>query len=113
MYVEARSRNVYSLPFSQTILSVSGSAAMNSTRRCLARSATARPTLDGNVPISSATRSRAISSSATRTASPGLPLSSRETISSLRPSTPPEALISSSASSIPFLYGSRNAGKTL
>ncbi len=94
MYVDARSRNVYRLPFSQTILSVSGSAARKSTLRCFARSATASPTLDANVPISSTAFSRDSSSSATRTASPGLPLSSRDTISSGRPSTPPAALIS-------------------
>ncbi len=76
---------------------------MNSTLRCFARLATARPTFDANVPISSAARSREISSSATRTASPGVPPSSRETTSSLRPMTPPERLISSSASSQPFL----------
>ena len=51
--------------------------------------------MDAKVPISSTTFSREISSSATRTASPGLPLSSRDTISSGRPSTPPAALISS------------------
>jgi branched-chain amino acid transport system substrate-binding protein len=47
--------------------------------------------------------SRDSSSSATRTASPGLPLSSREITSSLRPLTPPALLISSRASSQPFL----------
>src|SRR6476661_6247021 len=58
MYVDARSRNVYLLPSSQTILSVSGSAAMNSTWRRFARSATASPMLEANVPISKVTRSR-------------------------------------------------------
>ena len=57
--------------------------------------------------------SREISSSATRTASPGVPPSSRDTSSSLRPATPPAALISSSASCMPFLYGSRKAGNIL
>ncbi len=103
MNVDARRRNVYLLPLSQTILSVSGSAARNGIFRCLAKSATASPTFDGNVPISMDTFSRDISSSATRTASPGVPLSSRDTISSGRPSTPPAALTSASASSMPFL----------
>jgi hypothetical protein len=90
------------LPFCQVILSVSGSAARNSTLRCLAKSVTARPMFDRKVPKIASTFSRETSSSATRTASPGLPLSSRETTSTLRPSSPPEALISSSASSQPL-----------
>jgi len=84
------------------ILSVSGSAATNSTLRCLAKSVTARPMFDRNVPNTTDTRSRETSSSATRTASPGLALSSREITSTFWPSRPPDALISSSASSQPF-----------
>jgi hypothetical protein len=61
--------------------------------------ATASPTFEANVPISTSALSRDSSSSATRTASPGVPPSSRDTICSLRPFTPPAALISSSASS--------------
>jgi branched-chain amino acid transport system substrate-binding protein len=61
------------------------------------------PLSDKVTPASSSTFSRASNSSATRTASPGLPLSSRNTVSSLRPSTPPAALISSCASSHPCL----------
>ena len=55
------------------------------------------------VPEMSATRSFDTSSSAIFTASPGFPASSRDTSSSGRPSTPPAALISSSASSTPIL----------
>jgi len=93
---------VYLLPLSQTILSVSGSAAMKSTFFCFAKSATASPTFEANVPMMKWTFSRVTSSSAMRTASPGLPLSSRETTSSLRPNTPPAAFTSSTASSQPL-----------
>ena len=58
---------------------------------------------DRKVPVSTSTFSRETSSSATRTASPGLPLSSRVMSSSFLPLTPPAALISSTASSMPFL----------
>ena len=83
--------------------SVSGSVARNSTFFWLAKSATARPTLDRKVPARNETFSRVSSSSATRTASPGVPPSSRNTISILRPPiTPPLALISSWASCMPL-----------
>ena len=52
--------------------SVSGSVARNSTFFWLAKSATARPTLERKVPARKETFSRVSSSSATRTASPGV-----------------------------------------
>ena len=64
-------------------------------------------------PASTSIFSRERSSSAARTASPGLALSSRVISSSFLPSMPPAALTSSTASSMPFLYGSRNAGCAL
>ena len=53
----------------------------------------------------SATFSDSTSSWACFTASAGWPLSSRKSTSSLRPRTPPLALISSTAISTPALYG--------
>ena len=90
--------------------SVSGSAATNSTFERSAKSATASPTFDRKVPASSATFSFDTSSVARRIASSGLPASSRETTSIRRPSTPPAAFASSTASCHPMRYGMVNCG---
>lgn len=61
------------------------------------------------VPAKTATFSLVTSSAASRTASSGLPASSRETTSILRPSTPPAAFTSSTASVQPLRYGTVKA----
>ena len=67
-----------------------------------AKSDTASPTFDRKVPVSRLTFSPLTSSAARRTASSGLPPSSREMTSTLRPSSPPAALASSTASCQPM-----------
>ena len=82
--------------------SVKGSAARKRIFFCLAKSETASPMLEKNVPASMTTPSLEASSFAAVTASAGLPPSSLEITSSFLPSTPPAALISSSASRQPL-----------
>ena len=67
---------------------------------------TAGPSAEVSVPTRKSTFSRRIRSRAMRTASSALPLVSRTTSSSLRPSTPPLALISSTNICAPFSDGS-------
>jgi len=75
---------------------------------CLAQSETARPTLERKLPVIMTTLSDSTSSWACFTASAGWPLSSRKITSIFRPSTPPLALISSTAISMPARYGPVN-----
>ena len=67
---------------------------------------TAGASAEVSVPARNSTPFFTISSRASRTASAGLALLSRDSSSSLRPSTPPLALMSATASSAPFRIGS-------
>src|SRR5687767_5343801 len=72
----------------------------------LATTDTAGPSADVSVPTRKSTLSLRMSSRDTRTASSGLPLVSRMISSSLRPSTPPLALVSSTNICAPLEAGS-------
>jgi hypothetical protein len=82
---------------------------MNTILFSLATTETAGPSADVSVPTRKSTFSFRISSRETRTASSALPLVSRTSNSSLRPSTPPLALISSTNIWAPLVDGSPNS----
>src|SRR5260370_666728 len=86
--------------------SVKGSAARKKTFFWFAKSLTARPMLDRNVPASIATFSLDTSSLAAVCASAGFPPASFETTTSLLPFMPPAAFIFSTASCPPLPLGS-------
>src|SRR5262245_25921307 len=82
---------------------------MNTTLFSFATTDTAGPSAEVSVPTRKSTFSFRISSRATRTASSALPFVSRGRSSSLRPRTPPLALISSTYICAPFRAGSPNS----
>src|SRR5512132_3904630 len=85
--------------------------AMKTTLFSLATTETAGPSADVSVPTRKSTLSLRISSRACRTASLASALESRTSSSSLRPSTPPLALISSTNIMAPLDAGSpKSAG---
>ena len=75
----------------------------------LATTETAGPSAEVSVPTRKSTLSLRISSRATRTASLASALESRTSSSSLRPRTPPLALISSTNIMAPLVAGSPNS----
>ena len=101
------------MPFCQVILSVSGSAARKNTFFLPANSVTARPTLERNVPERMLTPSRGdeLLGDAHGVARIGAVVA-RDHLELLAEHAA-GALISSTAISQPFLYGSRKAGCAL
>src|SRR2546428_1528113 len=91
--------------------SVLGMGAMKTILFSLATTETAGPSAEVSVPTRKSTFSLRISSRATRTASLASALESRSNSSTLRPSTPPLALSSSTNICAPFVAGSpKSAG---
>src|SRR5687768_6436006 len=107
MVVLADTRNTYGCSLSGAVSwSLFGMGAMKTILFSLATTETAGPSAEVSVPTRKSTLSLRMSSRETRTASSGLPLVSRMISSSLRPSTPPLALVSSTNICAPLEAGS-------